>query len=59
MKKIGTWSAAFTITVDGIQIDLAELPQQNQIDIFCALMRGITAGEIIGNEEVGCVKAAS
>lgn len=57
--KVGTWSAAFTITVGNLQIDFTELPQQNQIEILSDLVHGITNGELVEHEETQFIKAVS
>lgn len=59
MKRIGTWSAAFTIVVDGLQIDFTELSQQNRIEILKELVQGTTNGEILENDEPEYIKAVS
>lgn len=59
MNKVGTWSAAFTITVSGLQIDFTELSQQNQIEILRELIQGSTCGEIMEKEKVGYIQAVS
>lgn len=42
--KTDCWSVAFTITVDGVQVDFMELPEQSRIEILMALMVGKTEG---------------
>lgn len=49
--KTDCWSVAFTITVDGIQVDFMELPEQSRIEILRALLAGKTEGEFL---EMAC-----
>lgn len=49
--KTDCWSVAFTITVDGIQVDFMELPEQSCIEILRALLAGKTEGEFL---EMAC-----
>lgn len=53
----GTWSAAFTIVVDGTEVDLMELSQASRTLILLQLRQGITCGELL--EEEACEQAAS
>ena len=55
--KRGTWSAAFTIVVDGTEVDLMELSQASRTLILLQLRQGITCGELL--EEEACEEAAS
>ena len=55
--KRGTWSAAFTIVVDGVEVDLMELSQASRTLILLQLRQGITCGELL--EEEACEQAAS
>lgn len=56
MKK-GTWSVAFTIVVDGIEVDLMELSQAGRTQILLQLRQGITNGAFM--EDEGREQAAS
>lgn len=38
------WSAALTITVDGLQLDLSELPDQMREQIAACIREGRTEG---------------
>lgn len=51
--KTDCWSVAFTITVDGIQVDFMELPEQSRIEILRALLAGKTEGEFL---EIACLQ---
>lgn len=42
--KIYEWSAALTITVDGLQLDLSELPGQVREQIAACIREGLTEG---------------
>lgn len=42
--KICVWSAALTITVDGLQLDLSELPVQMREQIAACIQEGRTEG---------------
>lgn len=42
--KICVWSAALTITVDGLQLDLSELPDQMRKQIATCIQEGHTEG---------------
>lgn len=49
MKK-GSWCAAFTIEVDGKQIDWMELSNISRMEILLQLRKGITCGELMEEE---------
>lgn len=55
----GVWSAAFTIVVNGLQIDFMELPEQCRIQILRSLFEGKTNGAIDNKELFGHDKAVS
>lgn len=42
--KICVWSVALTITVDGLQLDLSELPDQMREQIAACIQEGHTEG---------------
>lgn len=44
--KNNVWSAAFTIIVDGLQIDLAELPPDLRKQIAACILEGRTDGTL-------------
>lgn len=44
--KYGTWIAAFTITVDGQQIDLSELSEASRGEIARCVAMGLTEGTV-------------
>ena len=49
--KQGTWRAAFTIVLDGQQIDLMELSSISRTQILLQLHFGATDGELFEMEE--------
>lgn len=49
--KQGTWRAAFTIVLDGQQIDLMELSSISRTQILLQLHSGSTSGELYELEE--------
>lgn len=49
--KQGTWCAAFTIVLDGQQIDLMELSSISRTQILLQLYSGSTSGELYELEE--------
>lgn len=53
------WTAAFTIVVDGIQVDFTELPEQKQIHILRRLLAGETNGILEDKEHLKYGKAVS
>ena len=56
---IGTWSAAFTITVGNLQIDFMELPESCRIQILKSLSAGETNGRIFEEDQPDHQKAVS
>lgn len=61
MSKITTdhWTAAFTIVVDGIQVDFTELPEQKRIQILRSLFAGETNGTLENRGHMEYGKAVS
>ncbi|MDD4509371.1 MAG: hypothetical protein PHY23_00400 [Oscillospiraceae bacterium] len=55
--KAGNWFVAFTITVNGLQIDFAELSENQRIQILTSLLNCETSGDLF--EEGHDEKAAS
>lgn len=55
--KTGTWQAAFTIVLDGMEIDWTELSSVSRMEILLQLRKGITSGELF--EEESMEQAAS
>ena len=53
------WTAAFTIVVDGIQVDFTELPEQRRIQILRRLFMGETNGTFENLEQLEYEKAVS
>lgn len=53
------WTAAFTIVVDGIQVDFTELPEQLRIQILRRLFVGETSGALERLEGLEYGKAVS
>lgn len=53
------WTAAFTIVVDGIQVDFSELTEQKQIHILRRLFAGETNGILEDKEHLKYEKAVS
>lgn len=53
------WTAAFTIVVDGIQVDFTELPEQMRIQILRQLFVGETSGTLESPERLEYGKAVS
>lgn len=53
------WTAAFTIVVDGIQVDFTELPEQKRVHILRSLFAGETNGTLEGSERLEYEKAVS
>lgn len=51
------WTAAFTIVVDGIQVDFTELPEQKRIQILRQLFAGETSGTLENPEHLKYGKA--
>ena len=49
--KQGTWRAAFTIVLDGQQIDFLELSSISRTQILLQLRAGFTDGELYEMEE--------
>ncbi len=47
--KYGHWSAAFTIVVNGLQVDYSELSKEEQYQILWQLSRNQTSGEFLEN----------
>lgn len=58
MKK-DCWSVAFAITVDGLQVDFMELPEQYRIQILRRLFEGDTNGTLDHKEPMEYQKAVS
>lgn len=58
MKK-DCWSVAFTITVDGLQVDFMELPEQYRIQILRRLFEGETNGTLDCTKPLEYEKAVS
>ena len=52
------WSVAFTIVVNGIQVDFMELPEQSRLEILKALIAGKTEG-VLYSTEIARQKTAS
>lgn len=53
------WTAAFTIVVDGIQVDFSELPEQKRIQILRELFAGETNSTLESREQLEYGKAVS
>lgn len=53
------WSVAFTIVVNGIQVDFMELPEPSRIEILMALISGKTNGIFSSEEYLEYEKAVS
>lgn len=53
------WIAAFTIVVNGIQVDFMELPEQSRLEILKALVAGKTNGTLDMREYLEYGKAVS
>lgn len=53
------WTVAFTIVVDGIQVDFTELPEQKRIQILRQLFAGETNGILEDKEHLKYEKAVS
>ncbi|WP_326975320.1 hypothetical protein [Caproicibacter sp. BJN0012] len=48
--KTGTWTAAFTIYVEGTMVDFTELSEDSQLHILRLLSQGFTSGEVIEHD---------
>lgn len=53
------WTAAFTIVVEGIQVDFSELPEQKRIQILRELSADETNGTLENQEQLAYGKAVS
>ena len=53
------WTVAFTIVVDGIQVDFTELPEHKRIQILRSLFAGETQGNLYGEEHMQLEKSVS
>lgn len=47
--KYGNWTIAFTIEVNGLQVDFTELTNEEQYQILWQLSRGRLSGEFMEN----------
>lgn len=57
--KTGAWSIAFTIVVNGLQVDFMELPEQHRVQILRRLFEGETSGTLDNEEPLEYQKAVS
>ena len=48
--KHGTWKAAFTIEIGGLEVDIMELSSRSRTEILLQIHKGITSGELFEEE---------